>query len=150
MQEIRVEPPLSAAAAVVSAGGSDGGSMAGEAGRGSSSPSSPSPLPSLLDDRALWVVCAVRLVLLPIVGIVGIMALYNARIIPQDPICALTLMIQTAMPSAQNLVLMSQLSPGTKPLAGMLASLMLRQYAISMLPITVWITVFLARLNMTI
>ncbi|CAI7797244.1 unnamed protein product [Closterium sp. NIES-53] len=58
--------------------------------------------------------------------------------------------IQTAMPSAQNLVLMSQLSPATKPLAGMLASLMLRQYAISMLPITVWITVFLSRLNMTI
>ncbi|CAI5964326.1 unnamed protein product [Closterium sp. NIES-64] len=135
--------------------------------------------------------------------------------------------IQTAMPSAQNLVLMAQLSPATKPLAGMLASLMLRQspppnfhlspslaslpffpcichchaphhsvdhsllhltstsppllqnphlpslssslakpptsptsppllqpfplqYAIAMLPITVWITVFLSRLNMAI
>ncbi|CAI6012349.1 unnamed protein product [Closterium sp. NIES-65] len=93
----------------------------------SSPSSSAAALPSLQDDRALWVVCAVRLLLLPMLGTVAVTALYNAKLIPQDPICALTLMIQTAMPSAQNLVLMAQLSPATKPLAGMLASLMLRQ-----------------------
>ncbi|CAI5989992.1 unnamed protein product [Closterium sp. NIES-64] len=157
MREIRVEsrssvtlPGVGAAAAGGIGGGGGGGGGNGSmelqaTGRSASSasPSSSAALPSLLDDRALWVVCAVRLLLLPMLGTIGIMALYNARLIPQDPICALTLMIQTAMPSAQNLVLMSQLSPATKPLAGMLASLMLRQYAISMLPITVWITVFL-------
>ncbi|CAI5535573.1 unnamed protein product [Closterium sp. Naga37s-1] len=172
MREIRVEPRASvtlpgvgaAAAGGIGGGGGGGGgngSMELQAtGRSASSasPSSSAALPSLLDDRALWVVCAVRLLLLPMLGTIGIMALYKARLIPQDPICALTLMIQTAMPSAQNLVLMSQLSPATKPLAGMLASLMLRQlnpiaipkpppllhisllplqYAISMLPITV-------------
>ncbi|CAI5477560.1 unnamed protein product [Closterium sp. Yama58-4] len=44
-------------------------------------------------------------------------------------------------------VSISPLSSKTRPLAGVLASLMLRQYALAMLPITIWVTVFLTILN---
>ncbi|CAI5510995.1 unnamed protein product [Closterium sp. Naga37s-1] len=250
MREIRVEsrgPRHSASVAAPAGGGGNGsGGRLGNGGDGStvsepaagaslsssaaaSPSSSAAALPSLLDDRALWVVCAVRLLLLPMLGTVGIMVrrcpllpslfqslpflsssslslpippfpllffplssspslssplltslfqslpflsssflslpippfpLPFSLSLPIPPLCpflfplsiptpplpsSLTLptppldkppfprspcfsgTIQTAMPSAQNLVLMSQLSPATKPLAGMLASLMLRQ-----------------------
>ncbi|CAI5498886.1 unnamed protein product [Closterium sp. Naga37s-1] len=105
------------------------------------------PPADLLDNRALVVVSLVRLLVSPIVGMTSIMALYHAHLIPQDPICALCLMVPTAMPSSQSLVVLTQLSSKTRPLAGVLASLMLRQYALAMLPITIWVTVFLTILN---
>jgi hypothetical protein len=54
-----------------------------------------------------------------------------------------TFQAEAAMPSAQNLVLLSQLRASTQPLAGMLANLLLSQYALSVVPITLWMAVFL-------
>ncbi|GJP36574.1 hypothetical protein CLOM_g21065 [Closterium sp. NIES-68] len=131
-------------------GGGGGGSSAAEGVGRSSLPVAIPAEPALLDGKALWMVSTVRLVLMPGMAMMGVMGLYNANFIPQDPVCALMLMIQAAMPSAQNLVLMAQLSPATRPLAGVLASMMLRQYALSMVPITVWITVFLSQLDISL
>ncbi|CAI5990016.1 unnamed protein product [Closterium sp. NIES-64] len=111
-------------------------------------PPSPSRPPNFRPPLASQALNNAKLIPQGLICTIQRQALYNAKLIPQDPICALTLMIQTAMPSAQNLVLMAQLSPATKPLAGMLASLMLRQYAIAISTvITVWITVFLLQLS---
>jgi predicted permease len=70
-------------------------------------------------------------------------ALQCARVLPVDPIFNLTVLAEAAMPSAQNLVLLSQLRASTQPLAGMLANLLLSQYALSVVPITLWMAVFL-------
>ena len=50
--------------------------------------------------------------------------------------------VQSAMPSAQNLVLLMQLRKSTQPLAPRMAALLLRIYAVAVIPVTAWITVF--------
>jgi predicted permease len=97
----------------------------------------------LLDRRAFWVISSVRLIAMPVVGIIMTTALQCARVLPVDPIFNLTVLAEAAMPSAQNLVLLSQLRASTQPLAGMLANLLLSQYALSVVPITLWMAVFL-------
>ncbi|CAK9211013.1 unnamed protein product [Sphagnum troendelagicum] len=97
----------------------------------------------LLDRRAFWIISSVRLIAMPVVGIIMITALQCARVLPVDPIFNLTVLAEAAMPSAQNLVLLSQLRASTQPLAGMLANLLLSQYALSVVPITLWMAVFL-------
>ncbi|CAK9265968.1 unnamed protein product [Sphagnum jensenii] len=97
----------------------------------------------LLDRRAFWIISSVRLIAMPVVGIIMTTALQCARVLPVDPIFNLTVLAEAAMPSAQNLVLLSQLRASTQPLAGMLANLLLSQYALSVVPITLWMAVFL-------
>ena len=52
------------------------------------------------------------------------------------------------MPSAQNLVVVLQLKPSTQPLAPRMAALLLRLYVFSVLPVSVWVSVFVAQLRM--
>lgn len=52
------------------------------------------------------------------------------------------------MPSAQNLVLLAQLRRGTQPLAPRLAALLLRLYAVAIIPVTLWMTAFAYHLPM--
>ncbi|GAQ83988.1 hypothetical protein KFL_001720010 [Klebsormidium nitens] len=109
----------------------------------------PGPDPAnVLDGRAVWVVSGVRLLLLPLVNLFLTLGLMRAHILPADPICGLVLMAEAAMPSAQNLVLLAQLKAKTRPLAGMVAGLLLRQYALSILPITFWMAIFLSVLGL--
>ena len=50
------------------------------------------------------------------------------------------------MPSAQNLVLLAQLRPATRPLAPRLAAVLLRLYALAIIPVTLWVTIFVSGL----
>ncbi|EFJ24727.1 hypothetical protein SELMODRAFT_414734 [Selaginella moellendorffii] len=49
------------------------------------------------------------------------------KILTMDPICKITLLVLSSMPSAQNLVVLAQLRPSTRPLAKELAELLLFQ-----------------------
>ena len=53
--------------------------------------------------------------------------------------------VQSAMPSAQNLVLLMQLRKSTQPLAPRMAALLLRIYAVAIVPVTAWITIFMSQ-----
>lgn len=48
----------------------------------------------------------------------------------------------TTMPTAQNLVLMMQLQPGTAALAPATARLLLQLYTLAVVPVTLWVSVF--------
>ena len=56
--------------------------------------------------------------------------------------------VQSAMPSAQNLVLLMQLRKSTQPLAPRMTALLLRIYAVAVIPVTAWITVFMLQPSM--
>jgi predicted permease len=60
----------------------------------------------------------VRLVALPSLTLALILYLRHVSMIQLDPIAAFVLCVQSSMPSAQNLVLLTQLTPATRPLAG--------------------------------
>ena len=53
------------------------------------------------------------------------------------------------MPSAQNLVLLAQLRRGTQPLAPRMAALLLRLYAVAVIPVTLWMTLYAYNLPST-
>ena len=54
------------------------------------------------------------------------------------------------MPSAQNLVLLMQLRPATQPLAPRMAALLLRLYVLAIIPVTLWVTIFVAGLPLNL
>ena len=66
--------------------------------------------------------------------------------LPADPVCQLALMVEGAMPSAQNLVLLMQLRESTRPMAPRMAQLLLRMYALCVIPVTLWMGVFVGKL----
>lgn len=99
-----------------------------------------------LEARVLTTVAVVRLILMPLASMLLITALASAGILPKDPVCQLALMVEGAMPSAQNLVLLMQLRESTQPLAPRTAQLLLQLYTIAVIPITFWMTVFVGRL----
>lgn len=72
------------------------------------------------------------------------------RWLPKDPVCHLAILLQAAMPSAQNLVLLMQLKPSTQPLARRLAQLLLRLYPLSALPVAAWVALFCATVGVTL
>ncbi len=51
------------------------------------------------------------------------------------------------MPSAQNLVVVLNLRAATQPLAPRMAALLLRLYAVSVLPVGLWVSLFVAQLR---
>ena len=55
--------------------------------------------------------------------------------------------MQGAMPPAQGLVVMMHLQEGTRPLAGRLASLLLRLYVLCIIPLSLWSALFLVSLG---
>ncbi|KAL3683882.1 hypothetical protein R1sor_001904 [Riccia sorocarpa] len=99
---------------------------------------------SALDSKAFWIISFVRLLVMPFFGLCLVTALKKGNLLPPDSIYRLTVLTQCAMPTAQNLVLLAQLNAGTRPLAGTLANLLLRQYALSVIPVTIWMAIFLA------
>ena len=60
------------------------------------------------------------------------------------------LLVQSCMPSAQNLVLLMNLTPETSMLAPGMARLLLRQILLSAIPMTVWISIFMTYLGIPI
>lgn len=96
-----------------------------------------------LEGEAFWVITVIRLLVMPIVGLMLVGLLQQYRWLPVDPLCKLTILVVTSMPTAQNLVVLVQLHAKTRPLAGVLANFLLRQYLLSVLSLTIWISIFL-------
>ncbi|XP_057852564.1 uncharacterized protein LOC131062835 [Cryptomeria japonica] len=81
---------------------------------------------------------------MPLVGLLLVKILHRAHLLPSNPICILTILVLSAMPTAQNLIVLLQLRSTTKPLAGALADLLVRQYALSLVSVPLWITAYSA------
>lgn len=79
---------------------------------------------------------------MPAVSYLIVRAMMGGGLLPTDPICAFAILLEASMPSAQNLVLLMQLREFTQPLAARTARLLLSQYTISIIPITLWITIW--------
>jgi len=99
-----------------------------------------------MEARVLGTVGLVRLILMPMVSMALVGGLAALGALPDDPICRLVLMVEGSMPTAQNLVLLMNLNENTRPLASRAGQLMLRLYPIAILPVTVWMTLFVQRL----
>ncbi|CAD7701047.1 unnamed protein product [Ostreobium quekettii] len=95
-----------------------------------------------LESRALLLSSVIRLFVMPLVGLGLVSSLSSMGLLPKDPVCLLAILLQSAMPSAQNLVLMAQLRDETRPLAPTAARLILQQYIVAVIPITIWAAIF--------
>ena len=98
------------------------------------------------DVRALLVASSVRFFLLPLVGVLGCLALRaaNSPWYPSDPVVAMVGLTMSSMPPAQNVVLLTNLTERTRHLAPRVGGLLVRMYALAVVPCTVWLTVFKA------
>ena len=84
----------------------------------------------------------VRLILMPMATMAIVGTLAALGLLPDDPICRLVLLVEGSMPTAQNLVLLMNLNTNTQPLASKTGKLLLRLYPIAIVPVTVWMTLF--------
>lgn len=102
-----------------------------------------------IESRAIAVLSIVRFVLAPM-SVVLLFKLFSKIAIFQpilaDPILLFVIAVQSVMPSAQNLLIALQLSPQTQAAAPGLARLLLKLYALAILPVTLWVTGFASRL----
>ena len=88
------------------------------------------------DGRALAAVAVVRLAIVPALGVATVAAARGAGWgVGTDPVAALVLLIQAAVPPAQTFVIMA-LASGDADLASRLASLIVRLYAWSAVPMS--------------
>lgn len=104
---------------------------------------------SSIETRAVVVLSFVRFVVAPLSVIVLFKLFSNIAVfrpILADPILLFVIAVQSVMPSAQNLLIALQLSPQTQGAAPGLARLLLKLYALAILPVTLWVTGFASRL----
>eukprot|EP00887_Chlorella_sp_A99_P007237 scaffold2.g7237.t1 len=99
-----------------------------------------------VEARALAVIALARFLLLPLATLSTMRLLGAAGLLPggaaADPLLLLVLLVQAVMPSAQNLIVLLQLSPATQPLAPAFSRLLLKLYAYAALPVSLWVTGF--------
>ncbi|KAJ7198656.1 hypothetical protein O6H91_Y500600 [Diphasiastrum complanatum] len=98
----------------------------------------------LIDQRCFLVTVFVRIIIMPLAGIFITDLMHKSNLLPVDPVCRLTIMVLAAMPSAQNLVVLCQLHVTTRPLAGIFAALIMSQYLVALVPLTLWMAIFLS------
>lgn len=96
-----------------------------------------------LNGDVFWVITFIRLLVMPLICFILMSLLQRRRWIPADPICTFTLLVLAAMPTAQNLVVLAQLHANTRPLAEVIANLLLGQYSVALVSLTIWVTIFL-------
>lgn len=58
----------------------------------------------VFEQRALILVSIARFVIMPVIGIVSVMMLSLCGALDWDPVCHLSMLMQSTMPPAQNLV----------------------------------------------
>jgi predicted permease len=100
--------------------------------------------------RTLVATSAVRLLMLPLCALGLVHWLGSVQLLPNCSACKMALLVQSCMPSAQNLVTLVNLQPGTKAMAAPLAQLLLRQYLIAVVPCTVWVSIFMLYLRIPV
>lgn len=98
--------------------------------------------------RLLAATAAVRLVALPAAAFAVVHGLTTVGALPPCRVCVGALLLQSCMPSAQNLVLMVNLREETKSLAPVMARLLFRQYLLAVVPMTMWISIFATYLGL--
>jgi hypothetical protein len=92
--------------------------------------------------RALVAIAAVRFLLLPAATTAAVLIAQGAGLLPADPAITFVLLLQSVQPPAQNLTLMVALQPGVAHLGPPAARLLLQLYALGVLPVTLWVSVF--------
>lgn len=102
----------------------------------------------VLDSQVFWVITCVRLIAMPVAGLLIVKTLHGADMLPSNPVCILTILILSAMPTAQNLIVLLQLRSSTQYLAGIVADLLMRQYALSLVSLPLWVTAYAAVIPM--
>jgi predicted permease len=100
--------------------------------------------------RQLIATSTVRLVLLPACTLAMVHSLHLLHLLPPCSVCVGALLVMSCMPSAQNLVLLLNLTPETATLAPTMARLLLRQILLSAAPMTVWISIFMTYLGLPV
>ncbi|GAB4819750.1 hypothetical protein N2152v2_006796 [Parachlorella kessleri] len=101
-----------------------------------------------VEERALAVLSLTRFVLVPL-GTLGLLWCLHALGLlrsASDPVLLFVLLVEAVMPSAQNLIILLQLSERTRKVAPSFAALLLKLYAYAVLPCTLWVTAFATRL----
>lgn len=95
---------------------------------------------AVVPPRVIAAVSAVRLLIMPLVGIGVTLTLAACSLIPDDPLFRLVLMLEAATPSAANLVVMCQLHQrGEK----VMATLIFWEYLFSILTLTLFLSLHL-------
>lgn len=94
------------------------------------------------DWRPLLVSCFARFVAVPVATLAAVLALRANAMLPADAVIVSVILVQACMPSAQNLVLLANLSPEADKAAPQVSRLLLWQYALAALPVTLWVGVF--------
>ena len=110
-----------------------------------------------MEARALGILSAVRFLLVPVTclalwktltsALSTTMHMHLPAIAQYDALFLFVIAVQSVMPSAQNLIIMLQLSDVTRPAAPPFARMLLKLYAYAVLPVTLWVTAFASRLS---
>ncbi|PRW21016.1 auxin efflux carrier family [Chlorella sorokiniana] len=151
------ETPAAPALAAVSVGPASAATAASAASlgrRGWLSALRQQLLPSdSMEARALLVLALTRFLLVPLATMACLQALAAGGLLPpvlSDPVLLFVLLVEACMPSAQNLIILLQLSERTQALAPAFARLLLKLYFWAILPCTLWVTAFATNLGLAL
>ncbi|KFM25929.1 hypothetical protein F751_4181 [Auxenochlorella protothecoides] len=100
-----------------------------------------------LEARTLAAVGLTRFLVLPLATTLALRAVPLPGV---GPLPLLVLLLQSTMPPAQNLVILLQLSRGTRQDAPRFARTLLKLYALGTLPVTLWVTTFVAQAGLAL
>ena len=103
-----------------------------------------------MEARVLGTVWVVRLLMMPLVSMALVGGLSALGVLPNDPVCHLVLLVEGSMPTAQNLVVLTELSESTKDLTPKIGRMVLRLYPLAILPVTFWMTLFVQRMPVSL
>jgi len=108
-------------------------------------------LPSCGEEaRALAIISLTRFLLLPLATATALFwATRLGWLGPAgvDPVLLFVILVQSVMPSAQNLIIVLQLSDQTRSSAPAYAKMLLKLYAAAIVPVTLWVTAFASNLK---
>lgn len=105
------------------------------------------------EGRALAILALTRFLLVPLATVGALQALVAGGLLPPvlaDPVLLFVLLMEACMPSAQNLIILLQLSERTQALAPGFARMLLKHYCYAAIPVTLWLTAFATNLGIPI
>ncbi|XP_020519188.1 uncharacterized protein LOC18428052 isoform X2 [Amborella trichopoda] len=79
----------------------------------------------VLDKHIFWAIICIRLIGMPLAILFLVKGLLHMGLLPMNTILVFTILVLSAMPTAQNLVVMLQLNPSKAPLVETFANLLL-------------------------
>ncbi|KAL4855619.1 hypothetical protein ACK3TF_003943 [Chlorella vulgaris] len=106
-----------------------------------------------VEARSLAILSFTRFLLLPLATLGCLQALASGGLLSpvmSDPVLLFVLLTEACMPSAQNLIILLQLSESTQALAPSFARMLLKLYIYAILPVTLWVTAFATNLGIPV